>query len=73
MSDKKTMHLVLGGQVTNPLTVDFADLNAVDIVGVFANYEEAVNAWRSHSQRHVDDAMTKYVIVPLHKLLEPEE
>ena len=32
----------------------------------------AEEAWRGHAQRTVDDAEMKYVIVHLHRLLEPE-
>ena len=46
--------------------------DAIDIVGVFPNYAAAEEAWRSHAQRTVDDAEMKYVIVHLHRLLEPD-
>ncbi|UTW54210.1 DUF4170 domain-containing protein [Kordiimonas sp. SCSIO 12610] len=72
MSDKQLPHLVFGGQVKDPQTLEFNDLNKVDIVGIFPSYAEAECAWRSVSQANVDDAMTKYVIVHLHRLLEPE-
>ena len=71
MESKQTLHLVFGGLVADPQTTEFADLNKLDIVGIFPNYDDAEKAWRSHSQRHVDNAMTKYVIVPFYKLLEP--
>jgi len=73
MADKQLLHLVFGGQVTDPQTLEFADLNKVDIVGIYPSYEEAEAAWRSVSQANVDDALTKYVVVHLHKLLQPEE
>ncbi len=73
MADKQLLHLVFGGQVTDPQTLEFADLDKVDIVGIYPSYEEAEVAWRSVSQANVDDAMTKYVVVHLHKLLQPEE
>ena len=66
------LHLVMGGRVTNPQNLEFADLNELDIVGVFGSYAEAEDAWRANAQRTVDDAEMKYVIVHLHKLLEPE-
>ncbi|WND02436.1 DUF4170 domain-containing protein [Temperatibacter marinus] len=65
-------HLVFGGKVTDPQTLEFEDLNKVDLVGVYGSYDEAVTAWRAVSQANVDDCMTKYVVVHLHKLLEPE-
>jgi len=66
------LHLVMGGRVTDPQKLEFADLDAVDIVGIYANYETAVEAWRSAAQRTVDDAEMRYVVVHLHKLLTPE-
>ena len=66
------LHLVMGGRVKDPQSLEFADLNAIDLVGVYGSYAEAEDAWRSHAQRTVDDAEMKYVIVHLHKLLQPE-
>ena len=66
------MHLVMGGRVTDPQTLDFQDLSKVDLVGVFPDYVSAEKAWRSAAQRTVDDAEMLYVIVHLHRLLEPE-
>ncbi len=66
------LHLVMGGRVKDPQTLEFADLKGLDLVGVFGSYAEAEDAWRSSAQRTVDDAEMKYVIVHLHKLLEPE-
>ena len=69
---KQLLHLVMGGRVVDPQGVQFQDLNEIHIVGVFPNYAEAEDAWRAHAQRTVDDAEMKYVIVHLHRLLEPE-
>lgn len=69
---KQLLHLVMGGRVTDPRSVEFQDLNEIDIVGVFPNYAAAEDAWRAHAQRTVDDAEMKYVIVHLHRLLEPD-
>ena len=66
------MHLVMGGRVTDPQTLDFQDLSKVDLVGVFPDYVSAEKAWRSAAQRTVDDAEMRYVIAHLHRLLEPE-
>ena len=65
------LYLVMGGRVVDPQGLEFADLNALDIVGVFPDYASAEDAWRAHAQRTVDDAEMKYVIVHLHRLLEP--
>ena len=66
------IHLVFGGRVKDPQTLDFADLGKIDVVGFYPDYKEAENAWRGAAQRTVDDAEMKYVIVHLHKLLEPD-
>ena len=66
------LHLVMGGRVSDPQTLDFIDLNKLDIVGVYPDFDSAEEAWRSHAQRTVDDAQMKYVIVHLHRLLEPD-
>ena len=69
---KAKLHLVFGGRVKDPQTLEFTELDKLDIVGVFADYAEAEDAWRSAAQRTVDDAEMKYVVVHLHKLLEPD-
>jgi hypothetical protein len=66
------LHLVFGGKVADPTTLDFKDLDNIDIVGIFANYADAEEAWRSAAQRTVDDAEMKYVVVHLHRLLQPD-
>lgn len=65
------LHLVFGGRVTDPQGLDF-DLGTVEVVGLFPDYSSALDAWRSNAQRTVDDAEMKYVVVHLHRLLEPE-
>ncbi|GEQ96873.1 inositol monophosphatase [Iodidimonas gelatinilytica] len=70
-SEKPLLHLVFGGRVTDPQGLDFEDLDKVEVVGIFPSYREAEKAWRGVSQANVDDAMKKYVIVHLHRLLEP--
>ena len=66
------LHLVFGGRVDDPRTLDFSDLKSIDIVGVFPDYASAEKAWRAAAQRTVDDAEMKYVVVHLHRLLEPD-
>ncbi len=68
----KKLHLVMGGKVSDPQTLDFVDLDKLDIVGVYPTYDAAEEAWRSRAQQTVDDAQMKYVIVHLHRLLEPD-
>ena len=67
------LHLVFGGRVSDPQTLDFTDLSSIDLVGVFDSYAAAEEAWRGKAQSTVDDAEMRYVIVHLHRLLEPDE
>lgn len=66
------LHLVFGGRVSDPRTFDFVDPSALDVVGIFADYKSAEKAWRGAAQRSVDDAEMRYVVVHLHRLLDPE-
>ncbi len=66
------LHLVMGGRVKDPQGLDFVDLDAIDLVGVFPDYASAVEVWRSRAQRTVDDAEMRYVVVHLHRLLQPD-
>src|SRR3569623_408093 len=65
------LHLVFGGRVTAPQTLDF-DEKTIEVVGIFPNYASAEKAWRAAAQRTVDDAEMKFVVVHLHRLLEPD-
>lgn len=70
---QQLLHLVIGGKVnaTHTHEVEFKDLKDIHVVGFYASYAEAEEAWRGWAQRTVDDAEMKYVIVHLHRLLEP--
>ena len=70
MSQSK-LHLVFGGRVRDPQGLDF-DLESTEVIGLFPDYASAFDAWRANAQRTVDDAEMKYVVVHLHRLLEPE-
>ena len=65
------LHLVFGGRVSDPQTTDFIEPDKLDIVGIFPDYASAEAAWRASAQRTVDDATMKYVVVHLHRLLQP--
>ncbi|WP_174274723.1 DUF4170 domain-containing protein [Sphingomonas bacterium] len=66
------LHLVFGGRVKNPQFLEFEDLSKLDVVGFYADYASAEKAWRAAAQRSVDDAEMRYVVVHMHKLLEPD-
>ena len=71
-SPKQLLHLVIGGELSSIEGVTFSDLSAVDIVGLYPNYASAYTAWKQKAQMTVDSAQTRYFIVHLHRLLEPE-
>ena len=66
------LHLVFGGRVTDPRGLDFVDPTSLEVVGIFPDYAAAEKAWRAAAQRTVDDAEMKFVVVHLHRLLEPD-
>jgi len=70
---KPLLHLVFGGEVKDPGGVEFVDVDNLDIVGIFPNYDTAFKAWRGVSQQYVDQARIKYVIVHLHRLMDPDK
>ena len=51
---------------------EFRDLKSLDIVGIYPNYAEALAAWKAAAHRTVDNAMIRYFIVHMHRLLDPE-
>ena len=69
---KQLLHLVIGGELESIEGVTFKDLSKVDLVGVYPNYAEAERAWRAKAQQTVDSAQTRYFVVHLHRLLDPE-
>lgn len=70
--DKQRLHLVFGGKVTDANGAEFVDTDKIDIVGVYPNNAEALEAWRGAAQSSVDDAQTRYFVAHLHRLFEPE-
>jgi hypothetical protein len=69
---KQLLHLVFGGELVSLDGVEFRDLKALDVVGVYPNYAEALVAWKAASQRSVDNAAMRYFIVHMHRLLDPD-
>jgi hypothetical protein len=74
MSDepKQLLHLVFGGELENLDGMDFRNLDDVDIVGIYPDYQSALTAWRAKAQSTVDNAHMRYFIVHMHRLLDPE-
>ena len=70
---KQLLHLVFGGELTDPGGVEFVDVEKLHIVGIFPSYEEAYAAWRAVTGLTIDDAHMRYFIVHLHRLLDPSD
>ena len=68
---RQLLHLVFGGELVNPTSNQFADLDKVDIVGIYGSYAEALAAWQGAAGKTVDDAHVRYSIVHLHRLMDP--
>jgi Domain of unknown function (DUF4170) len=66
------LHLVFGGELASIDHVEFKNLDALDMVGVFPNYATAYAAWKAKAQSTVDNAQMRYFIVHLHRLLDPD-
>jgi hypothetical protein len=69
---RQLLHLVFGGELKSLDGVQFSDISALDIVGIFPNYAEAYKAWKAAAQKTVDNAQMRYFIVHMHRLLDPE-
>jgi hypothetical protein len=68
---KQLLHLVIGGELTEMGSAEFRDLNQIELVGVYPNYASAYAAWKGKAQQTVDNALMRYFIVHLHRLLDP--
>jgi hypothetical protein len=68
---KQLLHLVFGGELKTLGGTEFRDLDALDIVGIYPDYQSAQTAWKAKAQASVDNAHMRYFVVHLHRLLEP--
>ena len=66
------LHLVFGGELTDPSTNVCRNVDDIHIVGIFPDYATAYNAWKSEAQRTVDNAHMRYYIAHLHRLRDEE-
>ena len=68
----KRLHLVFGGELKNTSGTTFKNIDAIDIVGIFPDYESSLKAWKDVSQKNVDNAHSRYFIAHIHKLRDEE-
>ena len=66
------LHLVFGGELVDPSRNEFKDVNDIHVVGMYPNYAEAYDAWKSEAQRTVDNAHMRYFVAHIHRLRDEE-
>ena len=66
------LHLVFGGELVDPSRNEFKDVDNIHIVGMYPNYAEAYDAWKSEAQRTVDNAHMRYYVAHIHRLRDEE-
>ena len=66
------LHLVFGGELTDPTKNVFKNVDELHIVGLFPDYQSAYNAWKAEAQRTVDNAHMRYYIAHIHRLRDEE-
>ena len=66
------LHLVFGGELVDPSRNEFKDVDDIHIVGMYPNYAEAYDAWKSEAQRTVDNAHMRYYVAHIHRLRDEE-
>ena len=69
---QQLLHLVFGGELADPASIEFKDLSKLDIVGMYPDYKSALKAWRGKAQSSVDNAQMRYFVVHIHRLMEPD-
>jgi myo-inositol-1(or 4)-monophosphatase len=80
MSDRKDgkkmpaqlLHLVIGGELIDPMKTEFINLDEVIYVGAYPNYAKAYDAWKNAAQTTVDNAHMRFFILHAHELIDPD-
>jgi hypothetical protein len=72
-TSNQLLHFVFGGELKSLGSVEFADVTALDMVGIYPNFAAAHKAWKAKAQSSVDNAHMRYFIVHMHRLLDPDE
>lgn len=71
-TETQKLHIVIGGELTK-LTgpVEFKDLKNIEFVGAFPDYASAKDAWKARAQQTVDNALMRFFVLHVHKLIDP--
>jgi len=66
------LHIVIGGELIDPMKTEFMDLSKIEYIGAYPNYEAARKAWKNAAQRTVDNAHMRFFILHAHHLIDPD-
>ena len=69
---EQLLHLVIGGELVDPMKTEFIDLAKVDFQGAYPNYQAAYDKWKDMAQKTVDNAHMRYFILHAHELIDPD-
>ena len=78
MSDRKSekpkqlLHIVIGGELVDPMKTEFIDLDNMTYIGAYPNYAKAYDAWKNAAQSTVDNAHMRFFILHAHDLIDPD-
>lgn len=71
IQNRQLLHLVFGGELSSVDSTEFRNPAALHVVGVYPSYKAAYDAWKAASHHTVDNALMRYFIVHMHRLLDP--
>jgi len=66
------LHIVIGGELIDPMKTEFIDLEKIIYVGAYPNYSKAYDAWKNAAQSTVDNAHMRFFILHAHHLIDPD-
>lgn len=66
------LHLVVGGELIDPMKTEFINLDEIVYVGAYPNYAKAYDAWKNAAQTTVDNAHMQFFILHAHELIDPD-
>jgi myo-inositol-1(or 4)-monophosphatase len=69
---EQLLHLVIGGELVDPMKTEFIDLKKIEYVGAYPNYANAYDAWKNAAQSTVDNAHMRFFILHAHELIDPD-
>jgi myo-inositol-1(or 4)-monophosphatase len=69
---EQLLHLVIGGELVDPMKTEFINLKEIDFRGAYPNYAAAYDAWKNAAQSTVDNAHMRYFILHAHELIDPD-